>query len=783
MAASSPLCARALHRLGLSGLVFALGFQAVITQSLLLREALVLMFGSELVWGAVLFAWLAGVALGGAAGGWLESRLERVETGLVVLTATLSIAACLELWLFRGVRAWLGIETGELLPLPTTLWVAVVLVTPVGVLVGTAFPLACRLAEREFISTGAGPLGRIYAVESLGSLFGGAVFSFWAIERFPPIEIALLCGVLTFIACAALLASSHRRVCSAVCGGLAVVSFGIFILAGDRLNEGLVAKRWKTLAAGYELVAEGESRYQNLAVARLAGQYTLFTDGQAAADFPDPYTFVPPAHLWMCQHPSPAKVLVLGGGAEGLLTPILEHPIEQVDYVEPDFRQIEIIEPFLSEADRQALNDVRVKVHHQDARFLIKSIRDRFDLVIARLPEPTSASRARFFTREFFGELRRTMTRRSVLCMTVASTPGELTPVSGEYLASVTATLKSHFPSVVVGWGDPAQIFAATEAGLVTTDPLVLRQRYSDRKIQSEWFDPVWFEGATDWLEPEKVARRANELAVIENVQVSTDLHPIVYLQRLVLWDRMTGGRAANFINRLRSLDWRALSFLTVLSAGAILVGTRLRCRSTAGWAKGAVTLSITTTGFATMALSIIWLFAFQNLYGYVYQRIGWIIALFMAGLVIGSAWMSRHPGRDTRSLWSRLIAIDVALAILAATVPLLLHALGRAQSSPWSFVLVEGVISTLVVSTGILGGAAFAIAGGLQLTAVGRAGRAAGTVVAADHAGACAGALLTGILLVPVYGTVTTAFVLGGLKLSSAAGLAIASTRVGAQK
>ncbi len=783
MVAPSPLRGSALRRLDLSGLVFALGFQAIVTQSLLVREALVLMFGSELAWGAVLFAWLFGVALGGAAGGWLESRIERAETGLVAVIATLSMATCLELWLFRGARAWLGIGTGELLPLPTTLWVAVALVTPVGVLVGMAFPLACRLAEREVVTKGAGPLGRIYAVESLGSLVGGAVFSFWAIERFPPIEIALLCGVLTFIACTALLVCLHRRACSMVCAALAVASFGTYIAAGDRLNEGLVARRWKGLAGGYELVAEGESRYQNLAVTGLAGQYTLFTDGQATTDFPDPYTFVPSAHLWMCQHPSPTKVLVLGGGAEGLLTPILEHPVEQVDYVEPDFRQMEIIEPFISETDRQALNDARVKVYHQDARFLIKSVRDRFDLVIARLPEPTSASRARFFTKEFFGELRRAMTRRSVLCMTAASTPGELTPVSGEYLASVTATLRTHFPSVVVGWGDPAQIFAATEAGLVTTDPLVLSRRYTDRGIQSEWFDPVWFEGATDWLEPAKLIRRANELAGLEGAQVSTDLHPIAYLQRIVLWDRMTGGRAPSFVERLRVPDWRVLSLFIVLAAGAILVGTRLRCRSTVGWAKGTVTLSITTTGFATMALSIIWLFAFQNLYGYVYQRIGWIIALFMAGLVIGSAWMSRGKEPDSRSLWTRLIVVDAAVALLAMSIPLVLPALGRVQSGPWSFVLVECVISILVVSTGILGGAAFAAAGGLQLAAGGRAGRAAGTVVAADHAGACAGALLTGILLVPVYGTVTTAVLLGGLKLASAAGTTVAFLCFGDKK
>ncbi|MGB2987319.1 MAG: hypothetical protein WBE26_15750, partial [Phycisphaerae bacterium] len=78
-----------------------------------------------------------------------------------------------------------------------------------------------------------------------------------------------------------------------------------------------------------------------------------------------------------------------------------------------------------------------------------------------------------------------------------------------------------------------------------------------------------------------------------------------------------------------------------------------------------------------------------------------------------------------------------------------------------------------MVVLTGILGGAAFPLAGGLKVGTSGRAGAAAGSVVGADHAGACLGALLCGILLVPVFGTAAAAFLLAGIKLGSAALLA----------
>ena len=815
------------RRAWLSVLVLAWGVQAIVTQSLLLREALVLMFGNEFAWGVVFFAWLFGVAAGAALGGWTVERLRRPEVGLVIVLLALSSAACVELWIFRGARAWLGVGPGELLPLSKTALTALLFVSPTSALVGMAFPLACCVGHREeprasaradypdLTNDNAGTqsephlsFGHVYALESLGSLIGGAAFSFWAVEHLTPIQTALTCGAITAAASAGLLTTSPRKPLGAASLTLvAVTAVLAAIFAGDALNHRLVERRWRNVAPGYELVAETESKYQNLAVGRRAGQFTLYCDGQVSADFPDPYTFAPLAHFWLCQHPTPRRVLVLGGGAEGLLSEILRHPIEHIDYVEPDPRQIELVKPFLAETDRRALTDPRVTVHNIDARYYIKTQRDRFDLVISRAPEPTSASRARFYTDEFYSELRRAMTPRSVLCMTAAAAPGLLSETSREYLGSIRATLRRHFPHVVVGWGHPAQVLVATESGLVSTDPAELAARYTQRGVESKMFHPAWFDGATDWMEADKLAQRAADLDALDDIQISTDLKPSVYLQRLTLWEALTSGGVGpgrsepGVIKRLRSVSLAQL-IAALAAVGVITLGVcRLRRRARDGWAAGAITLSIGTTGFATMALSIVWLFAFQNLYGYVYQRIGWIIALFMAGLVIGCALAERvrrawptsrrvahgfsRGGHESSSkagppplqrwgtlqhVWWCLIAIDVMIALLALAVPFILPALGVLQSGPRTFLLVEWCISIMVVLTGLLGGAAFPFAAQLQFAFTGRTGSTAGSVDAADHAGACLGALLCGILLVPVFGTAAAAFLLAGLKLGSAA-------------
>jgi len=788
------------RRIALGVLVLVWGVQAIVTQSLLLREALVLMSGSEFAWGVVLFAWLFGVAVGALVGGRLARR-GRADLRLVTVLLMLSGAACVEIWIFRDARAWLGVAPGELLPLARMGFAAMVFVSPVGALVGMAFPLACCVLDGgvpwistdaqtpsgpESVARDAGPLGNIYALESAGSLIGGAAFSFWAVEHFAPIQSALVCGALTAAASAGLLWATARRAYGAV--GLVTIAAAVLlvcVLAGDAVDRGLVLRRWKNIAPGYELRAETESKYQNLAVGFYGGQFTLYCDGHLSTDFPNKREVALVAHPWMCQHPSPRHVLVLGGGVEGWLAEILKHPVEHIDYVEPDARQIELIKPCLTEADPEslaALQDERVTVHHLDARYFIKTRRNRFDLVIARLPEPTSALRARLYTDEFYAELRRAMTGTSVFCMSAAAMPADLSAASAEYLASIRATVRRHFPHVLVSWDDPAYLFAATNTGVISTDPVELTARYQHRGVVSELFDPVWFQGATDRLDPDKLRARSEQLDAAA-VEISTDLRPAVYMQRLVLWEQMTGGRSGRVVQWLRSVRSPSLVGLIVAMAALTLLGHRLRRRRRKEpdatdrnpWAPGAVVLSIATTGFVTMALSIVWLFAFQNLYGYVYSRIGWIIALFMAGLVLGCWVVGRRSRRgaevgDLASyLWRRLMIVDVFLALLAAALPFILPALGAVQNTRLAFVVVEASVSVMVMLTGVLGGAAFALAGGLQLSMSGSAAGAAGVVNGADHAGACLGALLTGIVLVPVFGTATAAFLLGGIKLGSA--------------
>jgi spermidine synthase len=170
------------------------------------------------------------------------------------------------------------------------------------------------------------------------------------------------------------------------------------------------------------------------------------------------------------------------------------------------------------------------------------------------------------------------------------------------------------------------------------------------------------------------------------------------------------------------------------------------------------------------MAVEIVLLYTFQTLYGYVYSMVGLVIGVFMFGLVIGSLAMNRRlrrtAGDPQRQPGLRtVLALDLVITVFAAALVLVL-ALLRGSLAGWP---VQVTTFALVAAAGVLGGLIFPLAAAVWIEDRASTGRAASAVGAADNAGACAGALVTGLALVPVLGISGTCLVIAALKAMSA--------------
>ena len=751
---------------------FVLGGYAVWAQATLLREMQVLVLGSELSWGLVLAFWLAGVAAGAMTAGRLIAR--SVRPWLMFAAAGVAMPAALvgEIVLLRIARSIAGVGPGEYVGPGTTVLLTLAATVPVSLWVGLAFPSASALVARGQVASSekARAVGWVYLAESAGALLGGAAFSFLLVGRVGAVPLALGGGAVLALFIHLLVRTYTETGWTRFIPLALVAAQGILVTEGvaQRLDEATVRRRWASFAKALQLVRSEDTRYQNVALGRLGEQFTLYTNGLVDATWPNHGQLAIDAHLAACQHPDPKRMLVLGGGAEGMLKELACHKPQRLDYVTLDRDLLRMVREHLDEADRNALDslDGLGQVHFADARRFVKRAAargDRYDLVILAAPEPASTLEARLYTEEFFGELFRAMADDGVLVFTLTTPVGYWSEEPAAYAGSIVVPLKRVFPDVLLTFETPMHCFAAKREGILVETGEELAKRYRLRGVEPHHFDPDWFMGASDLLDAEKRAGVRRALAAHPPRFTNTDERPAAALYHVRYWLQQSAAAHATpdapaehradvlgALMRLR-FEWVILCVvgLTALAAVAGLARGRRGIRRTA------LLWSVGTTGFASMALEIVLLHTFQTLYGYVYSMVGLVIGVFMFGLVIGSYLMnrrlrrasadpSRGPGLRT------VVALDVALTVFAAGLVLGL-ALLRRSAADWP---VQITTFALVGISGILGGLVFPLAAAVALKERDTTtGRTAGAIDAADHLGACVGALATGTLLVPILG------------------------------
>ncbi len=105
-------------------------------------------------------------------------------------------------------------------------------------------------------------------------------------------------------------------------------------------------------------------------------------------------------HVPMFTHPRPKRVLLIGGGDGGALREILKHDPEKVVMVEIDENVIKACKEHIG-LDENALEDERVELRIEDGINYVKTLKERFDVLIVDGTDPSPASMS-LFSREFF---------------------------------------------------------------------------------------------------------------------------------------------------------------------------------------------------------------------------------------------------------------------------------------------------------------------------------------------------------------------------------------------
>jgi len=712
-----------------------MGMYTLLAQVVFLREILVICGGNELIIGVILGVWLGGIAAGANSGSKIKKR-GYISFLLVMHTALFPIL----LLLLREVRGILNLSIGELVGFRELLVISIISVLPFSFITGLLFPLF----SKEFKSGGASVIGMLYFWESTGGLMGGLLFTFLLVNLISPLEIALAIAILGAIL-AGLLEIKKRPHFSLLYFFITII-LALYLMEGKHIEQLSIKARWLTIAPSiWELIDSKDTHYQNIALGYHKGVFSLYNNGQWTSSFPDPYLYNPEVDLIMAQAKDPQKVLLIGSDV-GILIQLLSQSNAKIDYLELDKEYISFLSSYLHTTKLKPWLDSRVKLIIDDGRRYLHTTRKSYELLFIGMPDPTTAMINRFYTCEFFAECKRVLTSHGVLVLKLHTGVDYLGPEMSSYLGSVYKSLKSMFPYVVVVPGTENFLFAS-KSSILTSNINQLFARLPEEKAY--FLFNLFQQERVDFI---------NNFLNTSYAPLNTDNQPVSYFYYLILWCKLSGADClAKIFNKIKNLPFYIYTGMIIviltffyLFVNALPLGLQKNI---------SIFYSLTSSAFLGMAMEVLLLFYFQNMFGSLYYKIGIIIALFMIGLSVGAIYSSRFLV-FSKNPYAVFVKLELVASLFAFSIPLWISSFSPGEK--W----VELLIFFLVIIAGIFTGLELPLGSNFYIESKTSIARAAALVDTADHLGASFGAFLSGVFLLPLFGQNNTAYLLGIIKL-----------------
>lgn len=720
--------------------LFGIGTVSVLGQVVLFREWMVAGYGVELICVLALGAWM----LFNAAGVFMAASNRGPGLSTTLFLAGFTVLA--DMVFIRSLRNLAGLPPGTYLPL--TIFVPAVAgsLMLLCLFLGAAFQRAADQGSRHGRT-----LARAYAVECSGCVFGGllsALMLHWGMQNMTQ---ALVCAAITTAAAFLAVEKTSGNVFRP---GLPVLKWlltGIFLsalMAGSgKLDQAMT--RWNHP----ELKESLDSAYGRLTVTRSHGQTVLYQNDVRIADSQS-LSAEELVHLVGLQHPEPRQVLIMEGTAEGFALEAARHRPDQngpvgIDQVEIDPALIRLTEKYLAADLTETVPQVMIRTHIRDPRQYLR-VENAFDLIISGSAEPSTVLANRFFTRAFFQGCRARLAPGGILGFRLNSSENFWSPALAYRNASVLAALGSVFRHVLVLPGN-VNVVLASQSELVT-DPQILIARYRDRGLKTRLVTPPYLEYV---FSSDRLAQIRLRVAG-QDALPNTDDWPVCYLLTAWIWlSRLMPALAHHHVcDRIQAgirYGWIAVVFI-ILACG---IGTNRLAASGNSLAFAAAGFA----GFSGMVMESVMMLYYQTQSGALYQNMGILFMAFMFGMSTGAAvtlnLMRRFKGRPL----SR--SVDALLFFMPAAVCLGWTGMQYLSDAPGLFPM-----AVLLAVAGIGVSAIF--------TRYAHEFGHSRPLYAADVAGGGIGALVCGLLLIPLLGLSRTVFLLAGMSIAAGIGVAL---------
>lgn len=727
--------------------IFLMGLSGLLAETIIIRELLIVFSGNELSIGIIIANWLIFESLGSLFAVKRKENLNFSHEKFSLFNIFFVFSLFYSIFLSRNLKNFLGLSIGETVGIFPFFYSSILIIFPTSFTHGALFTISCEIYSKYgknlFL------IGKVYLIETLGSIFAGIISTYFLFPNFNNFEIASYIAFLNFIVCLFLTLNRWKKNYFSKILTL-FLFFMVFLTTFFIVNKGFqkihiisIKNQWKN----QNLVHYQNSKYGNISIVENEGQYIFFLNGDPSLIVPVPEIgfleeFI---HLPLLFHKKPEKILLIGIGAGGAINEILKHStIKNIEYIEIDPILLNLIESLKIPLIERELKDKRVKIKNIDGRFYLKKTKNFYDLIILGITEPYNLESNRFFTLEFFEIIKGHLERDGIF---VFCLPGSLRFYNEELKnlnSCIYNTLKKTFSYVRVFPGEGKNIFLSSGSEyILKKDKEKIIERLIERNIKANVLLPWHVESKMHigWK------KYFYDFIKDGSKKLNTDFKPIGVFYNLSYYISIYEPFLLNFYKFFEKISFFYIFLFFFLF---FLFYIYLKFKSFI-FSKISIPFVITTSGFAGMVFDLAIVFAFQCVYGYIFSWIGFLISFFMFGTAFGAFFIMRIIKRF-KTLKKILIFLDSLIIFLCLVIPFsffLLNKFYLFYISPFSIFLFL-IFSFL---SGFLLGAQFPLASEIYLKQKASLTKTAGTLYACDLIGGFLGGFIFSIFLFPALG------------------------------
>lgn len=711
----------------IAGLIGSVG------QMMIVRELLVIFYGNELTAGIILTVWTIWIAIGSATGGRFGRRFtkEILKSALIFLGLLLPVTI---LWI-RSARVIWNVPIGEILSLGKMLSISLSVMGPFCFFSGFIFSLSWSLQVAN--GYGKHPV-IIYLGEAVGAAIGGVIVYLVFLPFIPSFQASLIVSLAILI----ILAITVRPWQNFKCLSLSTMlwgSAGTIVVLGLCFSEQLDNLSHR-LQIGHMVVAVRDSPYQHLTLTKQNDQWTLFANSIWQFSIPDPQTSETLVHPILLQHPNPKKILMIGSVGPDPVKEVLKYQEANIDIVESDPYLLPFITKYLPQ-QTSVFSNQRVRVIHQDARVFVQTTEKTYDVILMNVGDPINAQMNRFYTDSFFYLIQQRLAPKGIFAFSVSASPNILGSSQIQYVQSIYETLRMVFNDILVYPGDNIRFLVSSTRGILNKNPEDLIQRKNEKGLDISYVHDFYFFDILNPLQVRYITKVLRDPSSTPK-KINQDFTPICYYYNLILWGTQIHPYLQKILSRLGSIhQYWFWSWIGGFALIALLIWVLIQPRIQIG-----IGICTGVTGGALIVGQIVLIIGFQILAGYIYQQLCLIIAVFMAGLAIGSGISKVLFGHNTKKLLFIIQNILACHLILSIGTIHVLH-------SVKTFISISWIFSILALFTGMMGGCHFSLSVKAFSNQPIPGPSTGGGLYAIDLLGCAIAAILSTLIVIPIYG------------------------------